>query len=840
MNNSVITTAKVLLLAAAIALNTNAFTQDIKGQHPSAEIYRETPEKINNLVHTKLDVRFDYSNRYLYGKAWITLKPHFYSTDSLQLDAKGMYIKNVALVAGTKLTPLKYVYNGKQISVKLDRNYRQTDKYTVFVDYTAKPDEFKAEGSAAISDAKGLYFINPDGKDKTKPIQIWTQGETEASSVWFPTIDRPNQKTTSELSMTVPSKYATLSNGRLVLQKNNVDGTRTDTWKMDLPHSPYLFMMAVGDFKIYKDKWRDKEVNYYLEPAYAPYAKQIFGHTPEMMEFFSKKLGVDFPWNKYSQIVVRDFVSGAMENTTATLHGEFVQATDRELLDENKGEDVIVHELFHQWFGDYVTAESWSNLTVNESFADFSEVLWNEYKYGKDKGDAHGYKAMESYLGSEKDAAKKLVRFHYRDKEDMFDLVSYQKGGRILNMLRNYLGEDAFFKGLNLYLKQNAFRNGEAHQLRLALEEVSGKDLNWFFNQWYFRSGHPVLSIDYTWDEASKTQKVILQQKQEDEAFILPFAIDIYTGGKKERHAVWMRGKTDTLSFKLSSKPDLVNVDADKVLLARKTDNKSVTEYVFQYFNASLYVDRLEAIEASAEKQQQDAGARKVMLAALKDNYYGLRIMAINALDLTNETVKAAALPILAELAKNDPKTLVRAAAVGAIASLKDPSNRELFDVAIKSRSYAVQGAALLGITMISPADAFNLAKGLEKDSEGELSKAIATIYALNGGPEELDYIAKAYETADLQSKVEMVPAYLGILGRINDVNVIKDRIGTFKDLGIKYKQYGIDKFILSLFEGLRQRKQGQLQSAGPELKEILNQQITVIAASIKELREAN
>ncbi len=295
MNNSVITTAKVLLLAAAIALNTNAFTQDIKGQHPSAEIYRETPEKINNLVHTKLDVRFDYSNRYLYGKAWITLKPHFYSTDSLQLDAKGMYIKNVALVAGTKLTPLKYVYNGKQISVKLDRNYRQTDKYTVFVDYTAKPDEFKAEGSAAISDAKGLYFINPDGKDKTKPIQIWTQGETEASSVWFPTIDRPNQKTTSELSMTVPSKYATLSNGRLVLQKNNVDGTRTDTWKMDLPHSPYLFMMAVGDFKIYKDKWRDKEVNYYLEPAYAPYAKQIFGHTPEMMEFFSKKLGVDFP-----------------------------------------------------------------------------------------------------------------------------------------------------------------------------------------------------------------------------------------------------------------------------------------------------------------------------------------------------------------------------------------------------------------------------------------------------------------------------------------------------------------------------------------------------------------
>lgn len=839
MKISVLKTAGVLLFSAAIGFCHPSSAQENKVLAPELRIYRETPEKINDLVHTKLDVRFDYGKKYLYGKAWITLKPHFYPADSLRLDAKGMDVKKVSLIEGTKLLPLKYTYDGKYILVRLNRTYSRNEKYTVFVDYVSKPDELKAAGSAAISDAKGLYFINPEGKDPDKPVQIWTQGETEASSVWFPTIDKPNQKTTSEISMTVPGKYVTLSNGKLVLQKSNTDGTRTDTWKMDLPHSPYLFMMAVGDFRIYKDKWKDKEVNYYLEPAYAPYSKEIFGNTPEMIEFFSKKLGVDFPWNKYSQVVVRDYVSGAMENTTATLHGEFVQATPRELLDEHKGEDVIAHELFHQWFGDYVTAESWSNLPMNESFADFSELLWNEYKYGKDAGDAHGYKAMESYLNSKPDSAKQLIRFHYRDKEDMFDLVSYQKGGRVLNMLRNYIGEDAFFKGLNLYLKQNAFKNGEAHQLRLALEEVSGKDLNWFFNQWFFRSGHPVLKIDYVWDEVSKTQKVILQQTQQGDVFILPFAVDIYAGGKKIRHNVWMREKTDTLDFAVPSKPDLVNVDAEKVLLSKKEDNKPLEQFIYQYFNAPLYVDRLEAIEVCTEKQLQNAEARKVMIAALKDKSQDLRIRVINALELGNNQVKDAALPVLKDLAAHDPKTLVQAAALGALASFRDPANQVLFETGMKSRSYAVQGASLLGMALITPAEAYPLAKSLEADSRGELAKAIVTVYALKGSTVDLPFVEKAYNNAELQSKVEMAPAYINLLSRVNNTALVKERVSGFKDLGIKYKQYGIDKFILSLFERLKQEKEAQLSSASPEVKEQLNQQIAAIVSSIRELQKS-
>lgn len=226
------------------------------------KIYRETPARINNLVHTKLDVRFDYAKQYLYGKEWVTIKPHFYPTDSLRLDAKGMEIKNVSVVKAGKNVPLKYTYDSLTLAITLDKPYRNNESYTIYIDYTAKPNQLKVKGSAAINDAKGLYFINPLGTEKDKPTQIWTQGETESSSAWFPTIEQTAQKTTQEISMTVPAKYVTLSNGRLALQKANADGTRTDTWKMELPHAPYLFMMAVGDFKVYKDKWRDKEVSY--------------------------------------------------------------------------------------------------------------------------------------------------------------------------------------------------------------------------------------------------------------------------------------------------------------------------------------------------------------------------------------------------------------------------------------------------------------------------------------------------------------------------------------------------------------------------------------------------
>jgi aminopeptidase N len=280
------------------------------------------------------------------------------------------------------LQDLTYAYDSLQLNIALGKEIPGGQNFKLFIEYTAKPNEKKIGGSAAIQEDKGLYFINPLGKEQNKPQQIWTQGETESNSNWFPCIDKPNQKMTQEIEIKVASNFKTLSNGLLTRSTQNADGTRTDVWTMNQPHAPYLAMMTIGNFEVVRDYWNGKEVSYYVEPEFKQYARAIFGKTPAMLEFFSNRLGVSYPWPKYAQIVARDYVSGAMENTSATLHGEFLQKTNRQLLDENN-EDIISHELCHQWFGDLVTCESWSNIPLNESFATYGEYLWNEFDHGK-------------------------------------------------------------------------------------------------------------------------------------------------------------------------------------------------------------------------------------------------------------------------------------------------------------------------------------------------------------------------------------------------------------------------------------------------------------------------
>ncbi|MDO7886590.1 M1 family aminopeptidase [Hymenobacter cheonanensis] len=778
--------------------------------------YRPSATKTNDLVHTKLAVRFDYAKRYLYGQEWVTLKPHAYATDTLRLDAQGMDIKTVALMSGASQQPLKYDYSDKNnLRISLGRTFKPGEQYVVYIEYTAKPDELKVQGSAAITDAKGLYFINPDSAVKGKPVQIWTQGETQSSSAWFPTIDRPNQKTTEEIAMTVPAKYTTLSNGQLVSQVPAGPGLRTDTWKMDLPHSPYLFMMAVGDFKVYKDTWRGKDVTYYLEPKYAPFAKQIFGNTPDMLEFFSQRLGVEFPWNKYAQIVARDYVSGAMENTTATLHGEQVQMDGRELLDrEYDSESVIAHELFHQWFGDYVTAESWSNITVNESMADFSEALYAQHKYGQDAADDHNYRYVQAYLRSPRDAAKNLVRFHYNNKEDVFDLVSYQKGGAIVQMLRTYLGDDVFFAGLQKYLTDNKFGNGEAHQMRLAMEAVSGQDLNWFYNQWYYGAGHPVVTIDYGWDAGTKTQRVTIKQTQSGQVFQLPLAIDYYVNGKAQRQRVMMTQATQTFTMPLAAQPQLVNVDAEKFTLWQKTDNKPLTESLYQYSHAPLYVDRREALAAAVAAQATSPAARAVVLAALKDKFYGLRIAAIRGLKLDNKDVAKAAAPTLRQLASSETENHVRAAAVGALAQLKDKKDQKIVTSALASESYEVQGAGLETLGEIDAPTALARAKTFEKDEH--LSSAVLSVYAQQGGPEQWNYIRTAYDKAEGRGRYSFIQPLVQMLPRLTDPTAFAEDVKRLQELALvpQLKAYGFDKRMVEALQKASDAQAGKPNAA--------------------------
>lgn len=730
----------------SIAILGILFSTNVSAQTETSgreKIYRATHTKVTELKHTKLKVNFDYQKEQMNGEEWLTASPYFYATNELTLDAKGMLIHEVALDSNGKKSPLKYEYKDDILKITLDKTYQRNQDYTVYIKYTARPNEVKQQGSMAINDAKGLYFINAQGTDPDMPTQIWTQGETESSSAWFPTIDKPNQKTTQEIYMTVPDKYVTLSNGLMKDSKKESNGFRTDHWVMDKRHSTYLFFMGVGEYAVVKDKWKNIPVDYYIEKEYEPYAKQIYGNTPEMIDFFSKKLNYDYPWAKYAQISGRDYVSGAMENTTATLHGSDILQKPGQLIDENTWEDTIAHELFHHWFGDLVTAESWSNLTVNESFANYSEYLWNEYKYGKDQADYHLMTDVNNYLHNPSDFNKNLVRFNYESREDVFDLVTYQKGGGILNMLRNYLGDDAFFAGMNDYLKTNEYQNAEAHQLRLSFEKVSGKDLNWFFNQWYFGSGNPKINYSSTFEPVKKQISVTINQTQE-KPFEFPLAIDVYDNGKPKRYNVWVNAEAkNTFSFDVSKAPDLININADGVLLADITDTKTPEQNLMQFTNSKEFKSRYLALNGIKDQVGKSPAAVKLLAAALKDPLFRVRIKALNLIDLTNpEQMKALGAEV-EKLASNDPKTLAQAAAITALGKTKDKKYLPLFEKGVNAVSNAVKGSSMGALLSIDPSRANNLADKIDmKGASDELQAQLLPIIVKNKITSQIENIA--------------------------------------------------------------------------------------------------
>ncbi|HUH33246.1 MAG TPA: M1 family metallopeptidase [Daejeonella sp.] len=659
--------------------------------------YRGSYTKLTDIIHTRLDLSFNWDSAHVIGKATIDAKPYFYPSDNLVLDARGFRINSVSLKVKEEKTPLRYTYDGKQITIQLGKTYNNNQKYTVFIDYVAMPYNLKVGEDISSAGDRGLYFVNRDGKQKDQPRQIWTQGETECNSNWFPTINGPQEKMTQELNITVADEFVTLSNGSLEYTSMNGDGTRTDSWRQELPHSTYLTMLAVGDFAITRDKWREKEVNYYTEPAFAPTAKLVFGKTPEMMEFFSKKMGVEYPWDKYSQIVVRNFVSGAMENTTATVFFDRMNMTEGQYLDANY-EDIIAHELFHHWFGDLVTAESWANLPLNEAFATYGEYLWFEFKYGRESADLKALEDANAYFNSSRQKQVDVIRYNYADREQMFDEVTYQKGGRILHMLRKTVGDDAFFKALNLYLTRHAYKTAEVHDLRIVFEEVTGQDLNWFFNQWFLASGHPVLAIQTAYDAEKNLATVSIQQNQDlsvTPLYRIPMAVDIYAGGKVERKMILLNQQSQSFSFTSTVMPDLINVDAEKYVLATKIDSKSLQQNIFQYKNAPLFMDRFEAL-SMIQRHKNEANARQAMIGALADSSPALRQVAVDFSSNLQPNEKQAVYQKIREIAIKDPVSSVRAAAVRALSkAFAGENNTDVFEQTAKDKAPSVIKATL-------------------------------------------------------------------------------------------------------------------------------------------------
>ncbi|PQB06925.1 peptidase M1 [Polaribacter filamentus] len=770
-----------------------------------SKVYQSEREKIHDLVHTKLNVDFNFENKTMNGEAWITAKPHFYSTNFITLDAKAMLIHQVSM----NNTALKYTYeDGLNLIISLPKTYQREEEFTIYIKYTAQPEKVYQKGSVAITSAKGLYFINADGSEKNKPTQIWTQGETEASSCWFPTIDAPNQKTSQEIYMTVPDKFVTLSNGALISQTKK-GNNRTDYWKFDQKHAPYLFFMGIGEYEIIKDSYKNIPVNYYVEKEFAPYAKDIFGLTPEMMGFFSEKLGVEYPWNKYSQIVGRDYVSGAMENTTAVMHGEQAYQKPGQLIDENVQENTIAHELFHHWFGDLVTAESWSNLTLNESFANYSEYLWREYKYGKINAEMHLFENVDAYLNGQSDS-KDLVRYTYDDKEDMFDLVSYNKGGAILHMLRTYLGDEAFFLGLKQYLNIYKYQAAEVDQLRLIFESLTGKDLNWFFNQWYFGAGHPNIEISYDYNTLRKTVTVNVVQLQ-TAAFKFPFVIDVFEGTKRTRHTVFVDARDASFTFPYTKQPNLIQVNADRSLVCEINENKVLSDYIFQLKYADNYAHRREAFLIIAKKQE-DKDAFNAVVYALDDTSYKIRILALQQIDLINKFSKKDVIQKIMDIANTDSKTLVQAEAINTLGKLTDPALKPIFEKGLQSKSYSVLGKSLVSLYYVDKPSAIAKSKQLPDEVRKILATPLTRIFIEENDESELPFVAKSvlsgmYLTGDDATKVLFQKAFKQI-SETNNSEAIQNLVDDMIEKGNQYKGFNFDKVVINLMRDMIKEQQ--------------------------------
>lgn len=756
--------------------------------------YNASATILTGLKHTKLEVSPIWESSQLKGVATLTCSPHFYATDSLILDAKAMEVLSVKLNG----KDLNYKYNDANfLRIQLDKEYTRDEEYTIVIDYIAKPEEKLVGGSSAISSDKGLYFINPKGENENKMPHIWTQGETESSSVWFPTIDRPNQKTTQEIYITVEDKYKTLSNGKFVSSKKNKDGTRTDYWKQELQHVPYLFMLAVGEFAVVEDTYTKPDgtvipVHYYVEPEWEEHAQAIFGETPAMIEFFSNLLGVDYKWDKYHQIVVREYVSGAMENTGAVVFGDFVYKTKRELIDSDD-HSIIAHELFHHWFGNLVTCESWANLPLNEAFANYSQYLWDEHYNGRDHADYVAEKEAEGYYQTaEQMGHHDMIWYSYDEKDDMFDAHSYNKGGRILHMLRYYLGDDAFYEGLRKYLNDNAFKAAEIHHLRLAFEEVSGEDLNWFFDQWFLASHHPKLKISQEYEAGEVTVRIDQTQDLEKAPlYKLPMKIGVYSGGNKTTHNVVVDKNINTFTFSYDGELENIVVDEDRTILGGYSHDKPREWYVHQFYNAPRYKDREQAI-VYGSRLRTDKG-KQLVLDALEDDFWYIRQFAISRLDKIGSDKKEEAYTRLKKMAKSDKSSKVRGAAISALANdyfkgeYAEETRNILINAIENDSSYLVISRGLNGLTKGSETDlkdALAKAKVLETERSSALKSQIIGIYKNHGDASNLDFMANAITSGDI-SGYDAIGGLLNFTAalKVQDVKTQEQYLPVYEEL---------------------------------------------------------
>jgi aminopeptidase N len=524
-------------------------------------VYSQTERKNFNRIRT-FDVQhyiirtsFNHSSKTVYGDTTVSLKPLQNGFKTLELDAADLQFESVKLEPSS--LDLNYRTEGEKVIVTLDKTYSSDELISVRFKYSAQPQ-------------KGIYFVEAErqGRKIIRDVQIWTQGETEEAHHWFPSFDFPDDKATTEQYLTVFDDETAIANGELVETIQNEHGTKTFHYKMTVPHSIYLVSFVIGKYVKISDRYKNIPLGYYVYPGKESIVPKAYGKTKDMFRIFEELTGVDFPYNKYDQTIVAKFNFGGMENITATTMGDdsifFVEFP----FGKNAVEDLVAHELAHSWFGNLVTCRNWAELWLNEGFATFMEAAYREKMYGradymrKIKNDAEQYFAEESRKSNKHGLFNQLARAD----DSIFNSVPYQKGGTVIHTLREQIGDEAFWKAVNIYLNRHKFENVETPDLQKVMEETSKQDLDWFFNQWVYGIEYPKLEIMKNFNPRNGILRLTVKQTQTinnltPEAFTLPLEVEVKTakGVKTERITVTKR--MQTFSIKAGSKPLQISFD---------------------------------------------------------------------------------------------------------------------------------------------------------------------------------------------------------------------------------------------------------------------------------------
>jgi aminopeptidase N len=687
------------LLACLIILTLSSLASAQSRRGPFTNTPRSVRSRDVDQQHIRLDLRFNWERREMKGRATHTLVP-FKPLRKITLDAADMKIESVAVAGDGKIKknrPLKFKTFSNRLEIALHREYRAGEQLVLVINYVVtKP-------------RRGAHFVVPDENEPSQPQMVWTQSEPEYARYWFPCVDTPSDRITSEIIATVPKAYYVLSNGKLKGKKENKDGTTTWHWQQKQLHVPYLMSVVAGEFEVLKQSWDGIPVLSYVPKGRLADAKRSFEKTPAMLKFFSQKIGVRYPWPKYAQICVDEYGWGGMEHTSATTLNIGTLHDKRAHLDVSS-DGLVAHELAHQWFGDLMTCKDWGELWLNESFATYFDTLWREHDLGDDEAAWARYGNAESYKSEDKRYRRSIVNYRYNAPGNMFDRHSYPKGACVLHMLRFVLGDELFWKSIHRYTTVNRFRTVETADLRRAIEDASGQGLNWFFDQWVHHGGHPDYEVDWDWDEETKNVRLTVRQTQkvDDVTPLFRMPVEIELAGPNETliRRVTVSKATETFHFALSQRPTRVCFDPRDWILKTLKATKSKEEWLDQLERSRHVICRVRATKGLAEFLSHKDAAAALRRASQHDAFWAVRMEAVKVLaKASGDNARKA----LLKAAAGDTKSLVRREAIKALGSFSHDDTRELLrKVVIHDASYYAVAEALRALAKVDKANCAN------------------------------------------------------------------------------------------------------------------------------------